>query len=224
MATYAERRAAGEFEAEAARREELRLAALALLEPLAAPEPRQHVPLGSDVELAEYIDAVDEGEPGGGGGWPTRALIVAYETPKAESGFAHVNAASSGESAGVAPFGTRFYDNADGSWVEWYVALGVGIYSLALKSYLYDGSGIVEFSIDGTPIDEAPYGASGASVDTYSGASNSFSAQQIVADDLTIPASGLFTLRATVNGKNASSTGFVTNVCYVSLAMVAQIA
>lgn len=118
------------------------------------------------------------------------------------------------------PFGNRFSDNTNGAWVEWYVALAAGTYALSFRGYAYDGSGVLTFSLNGTAINAAPYSASAAIVDTYAAVSDQFF-QHEVCDDLTIPTSAVYVLHATVTGKNASSSGFATNVIFVALNRVA---
>jgi len=156
-------------------------------------------------------------DSGAAGGWPIREFIVGYHRPKAESNFDNVTPPDGGSANGIIPFGTRFSDNADGAWVEWFVALAAGTYALNVKGWPYNGSGILVFSLDGTDIDAAPYNASSAAYDTYANPGGAYTPAFEVCADLVIPASGIYTLRATVTGKNASSSGFATNVVYVEL-------
>ena len=164
------------------------------------------------------------GGGGGSGGWPVRDLIVAYNRPKAESNFDNVSLPSADVASGlgIIPFGVRFSDNTNGAWVEWYTSLGAGTYALTLKGFSFTGGGILAFSLDGVAIDQPPHDASSATVDTYadSGASGQFF-QAEVCHDLTIDTSAVYVLRATVTGKNASSSGFVCDIVYVALDMVA---
>lgn len=147
------------------------------------------------------------------GGWPVRETIFAYLHPKANTDYDNVNTSNF---SNVQPFGTRYSDNTDGAWVEWYVSLMAGTYSIHFRGISYDGSGILVFSLNGTDITAAPYNASNATVDTYSASPNDFFESEI-ASDLIIPASGVYVLRATVTGHNVSSSGFATN--FVALAL-----
>jgi hypothetical protein len=154
------------------------------------------------------------------GGWPVREFITAYHRPKAESGFDNVAPADGAGSNGVTPFGVRTSDNANGSWIEWFVSLKAGTYALNVRGFPYNGAGILTFSLNGTDIDQAPYNAASASSDQYSGVADGFAAADEVCSDLEIPADGVYVLRATVDGKNGSSSGFATNLVYVALDMV----
>jgi hypothetical protein len=161
------------------------------------------------------------GDPDVHAGWPVNQLIIGHQTPKAQSNFDNVNPAQPGEPAGSTPFGSRYSDDADGAWIEWDVALAAGTYTLEFHGWQFGGTGILRFALndgDGlVNIDAAPYNASGSTVDQYTGgAGNSFFLATI-ADDLVIPADGVYTLRATVTGKNASSSGFVTNILNIQL-------
>jgi len=91
-----------------------------------------------------------------------------------------------------------------------------GTWTLDLRGFAYNAGGILAFSLDGTAITAAPYNASAATVDTYSASPLQFF-QTEVCHDLTITTGGVYTLRATVTGKNASSSGFATNVLFVYL-------
>lgn len=172
-----------------------------------------------DVYLATRLRAIEEGGGGeGGGGWPVRELIFATTKPKANNNFDTLSAGTSD----VPPMGVVTSDNTDGSWIEWYVALMDGTYSLAVKGFDWSGGGILVFSLNGTNIDGSPYNASGNSYDGYSaGGSGDILLPRSVADDITIPTSAVYVLRATVTGKNASASGFATNLAVVALDRIA---
>lgn len=160
------------------------------------------------------------GDPASGG-WPVRELIIGHLPVKAESGFDNLGIPAGGASTGITPFGTRYSDDVNGSWVEWYVALAAGTYALELHSWSYDATGILKFSLDDggglVDIDAAPYNAATAHADTFDALGTLSNKIVMVADDLVIPADGVYTLRATVDGKNASSTGYGTNIVYIAL-------
>jgi hypothetical protein len=166
-------------------------------------------------ELDADIQAIEPGE--GGGGWPIREFIVCNTPPKAQSNFDNV--AADIQSQYVGPFGVVTSDNTNGSWIEWDVALKSGTYALSVKGWGHSGGGILVFSLnDGggaDDIDDAPYSASGNSYDGYDASGDATENPFAVASDITIPDDGIYTLRATVTGKNASSSGHATNLCWM---------
>lgn len=155
-------------------------------------------------------------EAGGGGGWPVEAFIVGFPVPKNQTNFDNV-----GDPSGEAPiFGTRFSDNTNGSWIEWDVALAEGTWCLDVKSWEHDAAGILVFSLDGTDLTDAPFSASGDSYDTYAASSQPNSPPERIAANITVADSGVYALRATVTGKNASSSGHTTNLIWLSMRRV----
>jgi hypothetical protein len=181
--------------------------------------------INDDNELVVYVDGKYMTKLNGGGsdsGWPSSEFIVAYMPPKAESNFDNLSVPQSAEE-GCAPFGSRYSDNADGAWVEWYVSLAAGTYMISCKPFAHQAAGIISFSLNGTVITSDPYNASAATFDTYSATDNNYAPATTIASDLIIPESGQYVLRATVSGKNASSSGYSTVLVYLYLAMITNI-
>lgn len=142
------------------------------------------------------------GSPGGGIA-PTSWFVLAVQEPAGRNDFETVNAAVNGWRSRSS--------NGNGAWIEWELGLAAGEYALSLSILTYNAAGILVWSLDdgdgAVNIDQAPYSASGASNDTYSADVTDF-VYANVATDITIPADGYYTLRATVTGKNASSSAF----------------
>ena len=164
-----------------------------------------------------------------GGAWPVEAIIYAAFPAKAHSNYGTVSTTfddTEGHTLGVSPFGVRTSSDTNGAWVEWYVALRAGTWALTFRGWDHSNGGILVFSLNGTDIDDSPYDASSASYDTRSmvppfGTDSDLAPAQTVCTDLVIPESGLYTLRATVTGKNELSGGYTSNINYIALRMVA---
>jgi hypothetical protein len=152
-------------------------------------------------------------------GWPVRELIYGYHRPKAELNFDNVTnpGGTPPIEQGNIPFGNRNCDDTINSWIEWYVSLMAGTYALAFSGFSYSGSGILTFALNGTNINSSPYNASSATLDTYAAGSGNAFYQQEVCSNLVIPTSKVYVLRATVTGKNASSSGYATVIDAIAL-------
>lgn len=121
--------------------------------------------------------------------------------------------------AGDYPWGT-VYNSAQNDRRQWALSLRAGTWRVTLRTWTYDGGGIFTFYInhwgDGpTHADDlltaSPYSAGGATADTYSVASTR-NVEVEVCDDLTIPEDGDYALLIAVDTKNASSSGYASNV------------
>lgn len=127
------------------------------------------------------------------------------------------------------PFGTHYPSNAPaaGPWIIFATPLRAGTYRVTLVSYAYGGGGILTFSLSRlaqttfTPLTGSPYNASGATADTYSAAAVA-NKQLVVCNDLVIPADDDYAIKLDITGKNASSSGFVTNVNALILERVGE--
>lgn len=164
---------------------------------------------GEYLDLVAAVESLQE-DPGGGL-TPSFALALVHPEPRAHLGY--------DTQAGEGPFGCRFPTNVDGNWIEMDVVLAAGEYAVQLcapsASYapivtlaLNDGDGLVN-------IDDPPYNASAATVDLYSGSELSTFIYD-VCDDLTIPADGVYAVRITTTGKNASSSGYFANPKHIA--------
>lgn len=94
--------------------------------------------------------------------------------------------------------GTNLYsDNANGRWVEYQVWIPAGTWSFDLLSYRFSSQGIVDISLDGSEV---------GSIDLYSGSSQLN--YKSTATGIVVPETKIYTLRMTVDGKNASSSNY----------------
>lgn len=94
--------------------------------------------------------------------------------------------------------GTTLYsDNANGRWVEYQVWIPAGTWSFDLLSYRFSSQGIVDISLDGSEV---------GSIDLYSGSSQLN--YKSTATGIVVPETKIYTLRMTVDGKNASSSSY----------------
>ena len=88
--------------------------------------------------------------------------------------------------------------NANGDWIETTFYLSAGTYTFGVLGVAEDDAGILDWSVDGVPIITGQ--------DWYNAAPTGNTRKQT--SGIVISTSGIHTLRATVNGKNASSVGF----------------
>lgn len=173
---------------------------------------------GTDVEAAlQEVGAALEGASAGQ--FPIQAFLPAKHALVAETNFD--NLISESVSSGLAAeFAGRTSDDADGASISFLVALAAGDYKLIIGGWPHANAGILRFALDDgggfVDIDDPPYGGTSATSDQYASDGGSLS-NALVATGITIPTSGIYTLRALVDGKNGSSGGFATNLRYLHL-------
>lgn len=96
-------------------------------------------------------------------------------------------------------------DSEDGDYMEWFVNLAAGTYNLTVVYRQATTSPIVDYKLDGVTV---------ATVDQYGAAAENTVAS---ATGITVAADGNYTLRALVNGKNASSTDYYMQTKTITL-------
>lgn len=125
---------------------------------------------------------------------PRRIEIVPWGYWKATSGFSVVRLQSASYLGG----GSIYQSGpANGDWIEWDVLLDAGTWALDVICQRRENRGIIDYSIDGVEVgSHDQYGASAAynQIATFSG--------------ITVGTTGIHTLRATVDGKHASSSNY----------------
>lgn len=87
-------------------------------------------------------------------------------------------------------------DSDNGDYMEWFVNLSAGTYTLTVVYRQATTSPIVDYKLDGVTV---------ATVDQYGTLTDNVVA---AATGIVVAADGNYTLRALVNGKNASSTDY----------------
>lgn len=92
---------------------------------------------------------------------------------------------------------TYYSDGTNGRWVEWQVWLPAGTWSLSAIHYAQSAQGILDLSLDG--------GASSGTIDCYSAGTVTNNKSTI--SGISVPTTKIYSVRLTVNGKNASSGG-----------------
>jgi hypothetical protein len=124
---------------------------------------------------------------------PRRIEIVPWGFWKSTSGFTPTRGQNSGRLGGGAMYqGTP----ANGDWIEWEVLLDAGTWALDLIWARDPSLGIVDFTLGATAVGTQDMygGAASNAVTTFSG--------------IAVASAGTYALRATINGKNASSSNY----------------
>lgn len=132
---------------------------------------------------------------------PNRALVLFYVTPESSSAaMADGTATFSGSATGAYGTGREGVGNSDGSaaWVEYSVLLQAGTYSFTLHHRQNINRGKYQLLVNGT--------AHGTLVEGYAA---SGAATVTVLTGVSVPTTGIQTIRWRILDKNASSSGYI---------------
>lgn len=136
---------------------------------------------------------------------PYRQDIMGWSSVDGSSGMTYTRVQSS-VAMGGGLGGQLSLEEADsGDYMEWFVNLEAGTYTLTEIFFRSTLQGIVRWSLDGTSL---------GTIDHYGS-----SAPNIVGTitGITVPTAGNYTLRAAIDGKHASSTDYLMPVKAVNL-------
>lgn len=125
-----------------------------------------------------------------------RQDVMGWSSVDGSSGITYTRTQSSGYLGGGTGGDSGAADADDGDYQEWVVNLAAGTYTLTSVYVRGTDRGIVRWSLDGTSL---------GTIDNYGSAQNN-TVTEITG--ITVAADGNYTLRAAVDGKNASSTDY----------------
>lgn len=135
-----------------------------------------------------------------------RQDVLGWSSVDGSSGMTYTRFQSSSRLGGGVGAHASTADADDGDYMEWFVNLAAGTYTL---THIYNQStdrGIVRWSLDGTSV---------GTVDCY-GAVATFNTVGSITG-ITVAADGNYTLKGAIDGKNASSSDFFLDVQSVTL-------